>query len=49
MLYTTLFYCRSASDVARENQIKAAVAQKKYKASSEASRAEAESEAAKAK
>ena len=39
---------RSASDVARENQIKAAVAQKKYKAQTKEASIEAETEAAKA-
>ena len=55
-LYSTILYnyvhisnCRSTSDVARENQIKAAVAQKKYKAQTASASAEAESEAAKVK
>ena len=51
--YTTIYVhisnCRSTSDVARENQIKAAVAQKKYKAQTASASAEAESEAAKVK
>ena len=47
--YVHISNCRSTSDVARENQIKAAVAQKKYKAQTASASAEAESEAAKVK